>query len=156
MPFFFLEQNSLCGHCRWLLFTQCGDTPLIKAFIRLALKVSLLMTLGAASAWAQPGENSHCATARSQLELNRCWAHEADIVRQRLAATLKATLDETPVRAQTEQAQAKWVEYRDAHCAAVAAIYEGGSMQPMQRDACLVRLSEQRILELKAVLPESK
>ena len=55
----------------------------------------------------------------------------------------------------TEQAQAKWVEYRDTHCAAVAAIYQGGSMQPMQRDACLVRLTEQRIAELKALLPES-
>lgn len=120
--------------------------------MRLALQVFILATLCAATACAQA---NHCATAHYQLELNRCWAHEADMAGQRLAATLKSTLDKTPVRAQTEQAQAKWVEYRDAHCAAIAAIYKGGSMQPMQRDACFVRLTEQRIAELKAVLPES-
>src|ERR1700688_3869917 len=105
--------------------------------MRRALQVFILAILCAATACAQASEKGHCATARSQLELNRCWAHEADIAGQRLAAMLKSTLDKTPVRAQTEQAQAKWVEYRDAHCAAIAAIYEGGSMQPMQRDACL-------------------
>src|ERR1700676_507830 len=122
--------------------------------MRRAIQAFLVATLCAAAACAQASEKSHCAAARSQLELNRCWAHEADMAAQRLAATLKSTLDKTPVRAQTGQAQAKWVDYRDTHCAAVAAISQGGSMQPMQRDACLVRLTEQRIAELKALLPE--
>ena len=122
--------------------------------MRRALQALILAALCAAGACAQASVKTHCASARSQLEMNRCWAREADVANQRLAATLKSTLDKTPVRAQTEQGQAKWVEYRDAHCAAVAAIYEGGSMQPMQRDSCVVRLTEQRIEELKAVVPE--
>jgi uncharacterized protein YecT (DUF1311 family) len=124
--------------------------------MRLVLQAFILAALCAAGARAQSNVKTHCASARSQLEMNRCWAHEADVADQRLATTLKSTLDKTPVRAQTEQGQAKWVEYRDAHCAAVAAIYQGGSMQPMQRYSCVVRLTEQRIEELKSVLPEGQ
>jgi uncharacterized protein YecT (DUF1311 family) len=124
--------------------------------MRLAFQVFIVLALCGATDSAQGSERPYCTKARSQMELNRCWVREADNANQRLAAALKSTLEKTAVRVQTEQAQAKWLDYRDAQCAAVAAIYEGGSMQPMQRAACLVRLTDQRIAELKAVLPESK
>ena len=105
---------------------------------------------------AQAARKGYCATARTQMELNRCWAREADNAGRRLGATLSATLDKVAVRDKIEQAQTKWIEYRDAHCAAVAALYEGGSMQPMQRASCVVRLTDQRIADLSAFLPEGK
>lgn len=105
---------------------------------------------------AQSGRKAYCATARTQLQLNRCWAREAESSGKRLAAAIGKLLKDTPVRGKVETAQTKWAEYRDAQCDAVAAIYEGGSMQPMQRASCVVHLTDQRIAELEAMQPEGK
>jgi uncharacterized protein YecT (DUF1311 family) len=122
----------------------------------MVLRLLLCSILLAPVTRAQTAKRHYCATERTQLELNRCWLNEAELAGDRLKLALKDTMQQTVVRVQAEQAQAKWVEYRDMHCNTVAAIYKSGSMQPMQRAACIVRLTDQRIEELKTLLPESK
>ena len=103
---------------------------------------------------AQKNSQDPCSTATSQAQLNRCWANQADKAERRLSAALDSALAKTTVRSTAETAQEKWKEYRDAECTAVAALYEGGSMQPMQHSACLVHLTNERIAELKNIVPK--
>ena len=103
---------------------------------------------------AQKSPQDPCSAASSQAQLNRCWANQADKAERRLNAALDAALAKTTVRSSVETAQEKWKEYRDAEFAAVAALYEGGSMEPMQHSACLVHLTNERIAELKNVVPK--
>jgi uncharacterized protein YecT (DUF1311 family) len=103
---------------------------------------------------AQKNTHGPCSAATSQAQLNRCWANQADKAAQRLNAALDAALAKTTARDPVQAAQEKWKEYRDAECDAVAALYEGGSMQPMQRSACIVHLTNERIAELKNVVPQ--
>jgi uncharacterized protein YecT (DUF1311 family) len=51
-----------------------------------------------------------------------------------------------------QQAQTKWQDYRDAQCAAVSKLFEGGSMETMQRARCRARLSDQRRSEIEVML----
>jgi uncharacterized protein YecT (DUF1311 family) len=105
------------------------------------------LALCAVSMCVEAAPKDYCAAAQNQMQLNRCWAREANNAAERLTAALK----KLPARARMEESQTKWAAYRDAHCAAVAALYEGGSMQPMQRAACLVRLTDARIAELSQI-----
>jgi uncharacterized protein YecT (DUF1311 family) len=50
-----------------------------------------------------------------------------------------------------ENSQVKWREYRDAYCEAVERAYSDGSMAPMQKASCRVRVAEARDTELQAL-----
>ena len=124
--------------------------------MRRVLILSCWLLLIGANWAAQPSKRQYCSTAHSQLELNRCWADEAGKADERLAAALKKALEQSPAHADAERAEEKWIEYREAQCTAVASLYQGGSMESMQRSSCLVRLTDQRIEELRKLVPESR
>ena len=46
-------------------------------------------------------------------------------------------------------AQRAWIKYKDAHCKAIANLYEGGSMQPMVYSGCLAELTKERTKNLQ-------
>ena len=45
--------------------------------------------------------------------------------------------------------QRQWVRYRDLHCSAVRAQYEGGTISPMMWTTCMTETTNHRIEELK-------
>ena len=78
-----------------------------------------------------------CGNAATQMDMNICAAQEFDAADGDLNATYQLAMSEwlggrdTPNGQALLAAQLAWLAYRDAHCAAAAAIYEGGSIQPM-------------------------
>jgi uncharacterized protein YecT (DUF1311 family) len=56
---------------------------------------------------------------------------------------------ETPAVQKLRAAQRQWIQYRDLHCGAVKAQYEGGSIAAMQWSACMTETTNHRIEELK-------
>jgi uncharacterized protein YecT (DUF1311 family) len=42
------------------------------------------------------------------------------------------------------QAQRNWIKYKEAHCKAIADLYQGGSMQGMVHSYCLETLTNER------------
>src|SRR3954466_8836534 len=82
---------------------------------------------------------STCGVEQIQPALNYCaWRRyrvaDAELNRVYRRAT---AADTGAVLVALRAAQRAWVRFRDAHCNYVAAMYEGGSMRPMQQGACL-------------------
>ncbi|MBO6676021.1 MAG: DUF1311 domain-containing protein [Rhizobiales bacterium] len=73
-------------------------------------------------------------------ELNAVWSDLRDARRD--SSTWQAILD----------AQRLWIPFRDAHCNAEAALYEGGSIQPLIRFSCLAHTTRQRTAQLRDLL----
>jgi uncharacterized protein YecT (DUF1311 family) len=64
---------------------------------------------------------------------------------------LKSAADYGPKDvAKLRDAQRKWVAYRDAECEAEYSLFGGGSGGPAAHSGCLLRITEQRIEDLKA------
>jgi uncharacterized protein YecT (DUF1311 family) len=119
----------------------------------------LLLVLYAAA--PQKGDRKNpCASASTQLEMNRCWSNAAKSAEEQVShavAEVSAKVDrgEHSERIKLiETSQAKWEEYRDAACAVIGDLYEGGSMQPLQDAQCRLRLAEQRKVEVNLMSRE--
>ena len=54
-----------------------------------------------------------------------------------------------------EEGQPTWAAYRDAHCAAVAAVYDGASVGPMQEARCRAGLARLRQGELDTLMRDA-
>jgi uncharacterized protein YecT (DUF1311 family) len=115
----------------------------------------LALACAAAPAWAQ----DPCEGAVTQLDLNDCthaaWMAADEELNLAYGAALEAArqYDSWPEgRAEDtlRAAQRAWVAYRDAACEAEAALWDGGSAQPMILSGCLGRLTTQRTDDLWA------
>lgn len=98
-----------------------------------------------------------CANATSQSVLNGCAGQAFDVADAELndayegAMAAAGVVDEDGARGlqgALREAQRLWIPFRDAACEAEAAIYEGGSMQPMVRYDCLERVTYARAQDL--------
>lgn len=131
------------------------------------MKISSMMCLGVAAvlvcSCARPqavaaAPEDPCKGARTQAELTRCWSRVAELAESRLMARQTDAVarlrqkDAGAAAALLEQAQTKWEQYRDAQCAAVARLYEGGSSASMQTSSCRARVADQRKADLDAML----
>lgn len=96
-----------------------------------------------------------CADANTQREMTEC----AQQSYQRADDDLNAAYKQASLIAhgyggaaqeQLLAAQRAWITYRDAACDAEAALYDGGSIQPMVRATCLERLTRARSDDLRA------
>ena len=103
-----------------------------------------------------------CRTATTQAELTRCWSDEsrtadteARAAFERVTAWLRDRGSEAALRA-VEDGQAAWLAYRDAHCGAVAEVYEGGSLGPMQEARCRAGLARSRHRELDTLMSDAR
>ena len=103
-----------------------------------------------------------CRTATTQAELTRCWSDESrDAEAKALATFVRVAAwlrdrDSTAALRAIEDGQATWAAYRDAHCGAVAEVYEGGSLGPMQEARCRAGLARLRQRELDALMSDAE
>jgi uncharacterized protein YecT (DUF1311 family) len=97
-----------------------------------------------------------CTTAMTQLEMNICAGRRA----QAEYAKLNSLISELGSRMDTFryltllQIESDWEKTAQAHCEWVASFFEGGSVQPLQHQGCLVEQYQQRIKVLKIMLCE--
>jgi uncharacterized protein YecT (DUF1311 family) len=90
-------------------------------------------------------------TAQTQTAMNQCAAKEVRELRHQLAAALsRQEKGGSPSSVRLIQsAQSSFVAYEKAECAAVAAPNLGGSIYPLIFGSCEVRLTVQRIEEVR-------
>jgi uncharacterized protein YecT (DUF1311 family) len=101
------------------------------------------MLMGGAAQAACPGQ--------TQLEMNDCAAAEyqaSDAALNAAWGSAKAFMDGIGQGAVLLDAQRKWIAFRDAACAAEAAPYAGGSIQPLVYYSCATRLTRARTQDL--------
>ncbi|MFZ0883520.1 MAG: lysozyme inhibitor LprI family protein [Candidatus Acidiferrales bacterium] len=144
---------------------------------RSLLAVIFVVALASASSFAQPGARSPsqaeqanpCDAAKTQMEMNECSAEEykrADAHLNAVYANLVRLLQKESGHPQQQNgkeqrkpetfavdklkaAQRQWIRYRDIHCSAVRAQYEGGTISPMMWTTCMTETTDHRIEELK-------
>jgi uncharacterized protein YecT (DUF1311 family) len=117
-----------------------------------------------------PAKPEPCPEAKSQLDLNECYANLYQSADTQLNATYNnivgfmkknlsvaqhdnnavlVTHNETSLT-KLLAAQRAWLAYRDAHCDSVKFQYEGGSIQPMVWSQCMADTTQQRITTLSS------
>jgi uncharacterized protein YecT (DUF1311 family) len=117
----------------------------------------------------QAKEANPCDAANTQVEMNQCSADEykkADAHLNTVYTNLIRLLQkdsghaqqqsggeqrkpETPAVDKLRAVQRQWIRYRDLHCSAVRAQYEGGTISPMMWTTCMTETTNHRIEELK-------
>lgn len=122
-----------------------------------------------ASSGTQPAQANPCGHATTQADMNQCSAEEyrkadahLNIVYKNLVRLLQDDTGkvqppsgdgqkkaETLAVQELRAAQRQWIQYRDLHCGAVKAHYEGGSIAAMQWSACMTETTNHRVEELK-------
>ena len=115
----------------------------------------------AASGAPAPARAGPRDSAETQADMTRCWADEQRTAERQSEEALTRTVDwlrgrdQGDAAARFEKAHAAWAIYRDAHCQAVAAVYAGGSMAPMQEAQCRAVLAAQRTRALETILEDA-
>lgn len=89
-----------------------------------------------------------CEKAVSTIEINQCMMQDLQTAEERLQVYLNAVReelkdDETTIKA-FEQAQTAWVNYREAHCQSVFAMYRDGTISGTITLGCKLLLAEER------------
>jgi uncharacterized protein YecT (DUF1311 family) len=117
----------------------------------------------------QPAQANPCDAATTQADMNQCSAEEyrkadahLNTVYKNLVRLLQKdageaaqqsggeqTKPETPAVQKLRAVQRRWIQYRDLHCGAVRAQYEGGTISPMMWTQCMTETTNHRIEELK-------
>jgi uncharacterized protein YecT (DUF1311 family) len=117
-----------------------------------------------------PGKPEPCPEAKSQADLNECYANLYQSADTQLNATynnivgfmkknlLVAQHDNNSALLTHNQtsltkllaAQRAWLAYRDANCDSVKFQYDGGSIQPMIWAQCMADTTQQRLTTLSA------
>lgn len=98
----------------------------------------------------------NCQNAMTQYEMNVCAGQDFQAADGDLNATYQLAMNEWFGGRETAHGQAllaaqrAWLAYRDAHCSAEAALFEGGSMQPMIYSFCLAELTRARTETLRS------
>ncbi len=93
--------------------------------------------------------------------MTRCWADEQRTAERRSDEALASAVewlrgrDQADAAARFEKAHAAWATYRDTHCQAIAKVYAGGSMAPMQEAQCRAGLAAQRTRALETILADA-
>jgi uncharacterized protein YecT (DUF1311 family) len=91
-----------------------------------------------------------CTDPQTQRDMTNCAAQEFTYADQDLNDTYQIAINDWLGGRQTENghalltAQRAWLAYRDAQCTAEAAMFQGGSMQPMVFHLCLTNLTRAR------------
>lgn len=121
-----------------------GTTKLLSTVL-LAL---LFFSLSPAASYAQ---DAPCASAKGDAELQDCLRAQTRKLGREYDSVFSRLRKQLPKghRDQLLLAQTRWGEYVEAYCAAVAALYEGGAMEPNVRVACRLHQLQVRIGELK-------
>ncbi len=107
---------------------------------------------------AKQNQTDPCMNAKTQLEMNECYSQQAKKADAELNVVYKklmSALDQNS-QAKLKSAEIAWIKYRDANCAFVAGLNEGGSVYLTAVSVCIADMTHKRINELKNVLIESR
>ena len=120
--------------------------------------IRVLLVLIGLVALAQPAQAQQdvdCKNPQTQMAMNMCAGQDyqaADEELNTVWAELREARQDRPSWQPILAAQRLWIPFRDAHCEAEAAPYEGGSIQPLIRLSCLAVVTEQRTAQLRELL----
>lgn len=130
--------------------------------------IASLLCLGISGAAAQSDDTAvDCDNAETQFAMNQCSSLElgkADKALNKTWSEIRAAVklidennkeyepDEPSAAENLLKAQRAWIEYRDGQCAAEAAQYAGGSIQPLIRNTCLAGMTNARTEELQQMI----
>ena len=144
--------------------------------LKLLLATIILLSIASGSSPQQNAKTGQqtkqanpCDAANTQMEMNQCSAEEykkadahLNVVYTNLIRLLQKDSGhaqqqsggeqrkpETPAVDKLIAVQRQWVRYRDLHCSAVRAQYEGGTISPMMWTSCMTETTNHRIEELK-------
>ena len=119
---------------------------------------------------ATPGYTDPCAANAMQVDFDTCYADQFKLTDQDLNHLYRNTLlafeadiadaykrsdqsqlsyDATAI-GDLKAAQAEWVKYRDLHCRAAGQQLQGGSIQPIVINRCMILVTRHRIDEIRA------
>jgi uncharacterized protein YecT (DUF1311 family) len=123
---------------------------------RLILPLLLVpLFLGTPTQTADAQADFDCKAPQTQMAMNACAGEDYQAADEELNAVW-AELRDARRDSSTWQtildAQRLWIPFRDAHCDAEAAFYEGGSIQPLIRFSCLATITQQRTAQLRDLL----
>lgn len=119
--------------------------------------VSLMLVL---SLWAPAANGDEgrkldtCRSAETQLEMTQCAAKElakAESAVRQSQERVESVLD-NEAGALFEEANQRWLEYRDAQCEFEASLYAGGSLAGYARAVCFSSITWDRVEELETVI----
>lgn len=100
-------------------------------------------------------DKAECSNPQTQMDMNQCAGQDyeaADAELNTVWAELRQARSDNPSWNAILEAQRLWIPFRDAHCEAEAAPYEGGSIQPLIRLSCLAATTNQRTTQLHDLL----
>src|SRR5438045_643608 len=100
----------------------------------------------------QPLKNEEDACCCTTYDTNVCLVKLEDKVDQELNKVYQSALkrwNKDPESEELRDAQRAWIAYRDATCKAEAGLYRGGTIMPSVDSHCVLRVSRQRIADLK-------
>lgn len=100
-------------------------------------------------------EGHDCANARTQRDENECIVQvrqtaDNDFRLYYKGLALALAPDPSNIK-RLDEAHASWVEYRDKTCAAIHALYSGGSIQESATARCEIQLTRSRMRDLEAL-----
>ncbi|MEM1286083.1 MAG: lysozyme inhibitor LprI family protein [Pseudomonadota bacterium] len=104
---------------------------------------------------AQAQQDVDCKDPQTQMAMNLCADRDYQAADEELNAAwgeLREMRQGQPSWQPILDAQRLWIPFRDAHCDAEAAFYEGGSIQPLIRLSCLAVVTEQRTAQLRDLI----
>lgn len=114
---------------------------------------SLFTVMGfvASASFAYAGDQ--CDSGATQAELNECSAQAYQMSDDELNEAYQALVGQlsnnTRSLEKLRDAQRAWIDFRDAECAYVSSVVEGGSAQSMVRNGCLEALTASRAEALR-------
>lgn len=100
--------------------------------------------------WDFAIEQKKRCSISNQIENNDCISREYNISDAALNRTYKLLINHLIDPKSLKKAQLAWIKFRDLSCNyELSGLGEDGSLPPYERAACLINLTEKRILDLK-------
>ena len=100
----------------------------------------------------QPAKNEEDSCCCTTYDTNMCLSKVEEKVDKELNAVYESALKRwhgDSENAELRDAEKAWIAYRDATCKAEAGLYRGGSIMPSIEFYCVLRVSRQRIADLR-------
>lgn len=104
----------------------------------------------------QSQEEKDCLSSQTQLEMNACWSHLANVIEDKVKTRyseivrLLERASEKDAVTTLKLAHRSWEQYRDAHCESARQFYEGGSVARTVEATCRAKIGRNRIEDLEA------
>lgn len=116
--------------------------------------LSVLLSLTSIPSAAQQKEQAEDKCCCTTYDTGQCLVAVKGKVDAELDDTYRKALqrwDQSPPRSKLQEAQGRWLSYRDANCDAEEATYDHGTMGPNASALCRIRLTRQRIEEIRLI-----